>query len=433
MTEVKAWSTRKPMAIGLLTLLALVGGFGAWSTMTTIAGAVVTSGQIEVEQHRQVVQHPDGGVVEEIDVQDGKTVKAGDLLIRLDGGTLRSELAIVEGQLFEMLAQRERLETERDDRTTLKFKGELAEVAAVRPEVQDLLQGQQNLFASRADTFARQGEQMVKRVGQIDSQVEGINAQVAALSTQQGLIESELTDQKGLLAKGLAQASRVLALEREQAGLLGQVGELTASRAQAEGRKTEIELEILRLASARREEANGQLRDMGAQALELAERRRVLTERIARLDIRAPVSGIVLGLQVTTPRSVVRPADPLMYIIPQDRPLVIAAQVSPIHVDEIHVGQEVKLLFPAFSSRTTPELHGRITQVSADALTDQRTQATFYRAEIELDPGEREKLGGVTLLPGMPVEAFIQTDMRSPMAYLLKPFKDYFMRAFRET
>ena len=165
MTEVKAWSTRKPMAIGLLTLLALVGGFGAWSTMTTIAGAVVTSGQIEVEQHRQVVQHPDGGVVEEIDVQDGKTVKAGDLLIRLDGGTLRSELAIVEGQLFEMLAQRERLETERDDRTTLKFKGELAEVAAVRPEVQDLLQGQQNLFASRADTFARQGEQMVKRVG----------------------------------------------------------------------------------------------------------------------------------------------------------------------------------------------------------------------------------------------------------------------------
>jgi HlyD family secretion protein len=433
MTEVKAWSTRKPMAIGLLTLLALVGGFGAWSTMTTIAGAVVTSGQIEVEQHRQVVQHPDGGVVEEIDVQDGKTVKAGDLLIRLDGGTLRSELAIVEGQLFEMLAQRERLETERDDKTTLTFGGELAEVAAVRPEVQDLLQGQQNLFTSRKDTFARQGEQMVKRVGQIDSQVEGIDAQVAALSTQQGLIQKELTDQQGLLAKGLAQASRVLALEREQAGMQGQVGELIASKAQAEGRKTEIELEILRLSAARREEANTLLRDIGAQALELAERRRVLTERILRLEIRAPVSGIVLGLQVTTPRSVVRPADPLMYIIPQDRPLVIAAQVSPIHVDEVRVGQEVKLLFPAFSSRTTPELHGHITIVSADALTDQRTQATFYRAEIELNPGELQKLGAVTLLPGMPVEAFIQTDMRSPMAYLLKPFKDYFMRAFRET
>jgi HlyD family secretion protein len=433
MTQVKAWSTRKPMAIGLITMAALVGGFGGWSVFATISGAVVTSGLIEVEQHRQVVQHPDGGVVEEINVQDGKTVKAGDLLIKLDGGTLRSELAIVEGQLFEMLAQRARLEAERDDKDTFSFKGELAEVAAQRPEVQDLLQGQMNLFTSRKDTFARQGEQMVKRVSQIDSQVDGIDAQVAALSTQQGLIAKELTDQQGLLDKGLAQASRVLALERDQAGLLGQVGELTASKAQAEGRKTEIELEVLRLAAARREEANTQLRDIGAQALELAERRRVLTERVARLEIRAPVSGIVLGLQVTTPRSVVRPADPLMYIIPQDRPLVIATQVSPIHVDEVRVGQEVKLLFPAFSSRTTPELHGHITQVSADALTDQRTQATFYRAEIELNPGELEKLGTVTLLPGMPVEAFIQTDMRSPMAYLLKPFKDYFVKAFRET
>jgi HlyD family secretion protein len=433
MTDVKAWSTRRPMMIGVLTLVALVGGFGSWSVFSSISGAVVTSGQIEVEQQRQVVQHPDGGVVEEIMAKDGQKVESGDVLIRLDGGTLRSELAIVEGQLFEMLAQRERLETERDDKLTLEFDGELAEVAAVRPEVQDLLQGQQNLFKSRADTYARQGDQLGKRIGQIDAQVTGIDAQIAALSTQQGLIERELADQQELLKKGLAQASRVLALEREQAGQLGQVGELTSARAQADGRKTEIELEILRLASARREEANTQLRDMGAQALELAERRRVLTERIMRLEIRAPVSGIVLGMQVTTPRSVIRPADPVLYLIPQDRPLVIAAQVSPIHVDEVRVGQPVKLLFPAFSSRTTPELKGHITLVSADALTDQRTQATFFRAEIQLDPGEAEKLGEVTLLPGMPVEAFIQTDMRSPMAYLLKPFKDYFTRAFRES
>jgi HlyD family secretion protein len=433
MTEVKAWSTRRPMMIGVLTLLILVGGFGTWSIFSTISGAVVTSGQIEVEQQRQIVQHPDGGVVEEILAKDGQRVAAGDVLIRLDGGTLRSELAIVEGQLFEMLAQRERLETERDDKPVLEFEGELVDVAATRPEVRDLMEGQQNLFKSRADTYARQSEQLGKRIGQIDAQITGIDAQIEALSTQQRLIERELVDQQGLLAKGLAQASRVLALEREQAGQLGQVGELTSARAQAEGRKTEIELEILRLASARREEANTQLREMGAQALELAERRRVLTERISRLEIRAPVSGIVLGMQVTTPRSVVRPADPVLYLIPQDRPLVIAAQVTPINVDEVRVGQPVKLLFPAFSSRTTPELQGRVKLVSADALTDQRTQATFYRAEIELDPGEAEKLGEVTLLPGMPVEAFIQTDMRSPMAYLIKPFVDYFTRAFRES
>jgi HlyD family secretion protein len=430
--EPRKWSTARPMWIGGITTLVLVAGFGWWSVGTHIAGAVVTSGQIEVEQHRQVVQHPDGGVVDEIFVVDGREVSAGDILIRLDGSVLRSELVIVEGQLFEVLAQRARLEAERDGLAAPVFPDELVEIAGSRPEVQNLMTGQQNLFEARRETLSRQIEQLNRRIAQTDAQVVGIGAQIAALGTQKDLIARELTDQRDLLAKGLAQASRVLALEREQASLEGQVGELTAGQAQAEGRKTEVELEILRLADARREESTAQLRDIGAQELELAERRRVLTERISRLDIAAPVSGIVLGMQVTTPRSVIRPADPLLYIIPQDRPLVIAAQVSPIHVDEVHVGQEVKLLFPAFSSRTTPELHGRVSMVSPDALTDQRTQQSFYRAEIELSPGEAEKLGGVTLLPGMPVEAFIQTEERTPMAYLVKPFTDYFVRAFRE-
>jgi HlyD family secretion protein len=427
------WSMARPMWLGWLTMLALVGGFGGWSVLTTIAGAVVTSGQIEVDQQRQVVQHPDGGVVEEIDVKDGQVVAAGDLLLRLDGSVLRSELAIVEGQLFEMLAQRTRLETERDDRTELTFTGELADLASSRPDVAALLQGQQNLFAARADSTEKQAEQLGKRINQIEAQVEGIDAQLAALATQKDLIAQELADQQALLDKGLAQASRVLALEREAASLEGQVGDLKSMRAQADGRKTEVELEILRLGSTRREDANTQLRDLGGRVLELAERRRTLTERVMRLDIRAPVSGIVLGMQVTTPRAVIRPADPLLYLIPQDRPLVIVAQVSPIHVDEIRVGMDVKLLFPAFSSRTTPELHGKVTVVSADSLTDPRTQAPFYRAEISLNAGEREKLGDVTLLPGMPVSAYIQTDLRSPMAYLIKPFTDYFVRAFRET
>ena len=213
----------------------------------------------------------------------------------------------------------------------------------------------------------------------------------------------------------------------------GDVGELTASRAEAEGRATEVDLEILRLAAVRREEAVTQLRDLGPQMLELAERRRSLVERIARLDIRAPVAGLVLGLQVTSPRSVLRPADPVLYIIPQDRPLVINTQISPLHVDEVHVGQKVRLVFPAFSARSTPELWGHVATISADALTDQRTGATYYRAEIVPDEGQFDKLKDQTLLPGMPVEAFIETGARSPMAYLLKPFTDYFGLAFRES
>ncbi len=427
------WSARRPVTLGLVTLVLLVGGFGGWSMLTDISGAIVASGQLEVEQNRQIVQHPDGGVVAEIAVIEGQAVKTGDLLIRLDGSLLQSELAIVEGQLFEVLARRARLEAERDDKDAPTFTGELAELARTRPEVAELVAGQRGLFIARRESLARQSEQLEKRGSQITSQIEGVVAQSQALAIQLELIRQELKDQQSLLDKGLAQASRVSALQREEAQLLGDVGELASSRAQAEGRATEVELEILRLAAVRREEANTQLRDVGPQELELAERRRALIERITRLDIRAPVSGLVLGLQVTSPRSVLRPADPVLYLIPQDRPLVISAQISPINVDEVHIGQTVRLVFPTFSARTTPELQGHVTTISADALTDQRTQAPYYRAEIVLDAGEIAKLSGLTLLPGMPVDAFIQTGARTPMAYLLKPFTDYFNQAFRET
>jgi HlyD family secretion protein len=428
-----AWSQTRHLVIGFGAAAILLGGFGIWSVMAEISGAIVASGQLEVEQNRQVVQHPDGGVVAEILVKEGQTVATGDMLLKLDGAMLNSELAIVEGQLFEIMARRARLTAERDDGDVLLFPAELEEVAKTRAEVAELVDGQVRLFAARRDTLARQVEQLGERRKQIESQIGGITAQSEALTAQLDLIRQELADQQSLLDKGLAQASRVLALQREEARLRGQVGELSATAGQARERITEIEIETLGLAAGRREEASTQLRDIGSQELELAERRRALTEQIARLEIRAPVSGIVLGLQVTTPRSVIRPADPVLYLIPQDRPLVIAAQVPTIHIDQVHVGQDVKLVFSAFSSRTTPELHGHVTVVSADAFSDQNTGASFYRAEIELNEGEREKLEGRELIPGMPVEAFIKTDDRTPLAYLLKPFTDYFNRAFRET
>jgi HlyD family secretion protein len=331
------------------------------------------------------------------------------------------------------MARSARLEAERNDAPAPEFLGELAELAKTRPEVADLIEGQRSLFTARRESVLKQSEQLQKRAAQIGSQIEGVDAQVAALSQQLDLIEQELTDQRTLLEKGLAQSSRVLALEREASRLQGSVGELQASRAQAEGRATEVELEVLRLAAVRREEANTQLRDIGARVLELAERRRSLTEQIARLEIRAPVSGTVLGLVVSTPQSVIRPAEPLLYLIPQDRPLIITAQVQTIDVDQVFVGQKVRLMFPAFSARTTPELNGHVVTVSADVLVDERAQMAYYKAEIALEPGEIDRLEGLTLIPGMPVETFIQTGARSPMAYLLKPFTDYFAAAFRES
>lgn len=424
---------RGPVLLGATTIALLVGTTLLWGVMTDIDGAIVAPGQIQVESNRQIVQHPDGGVVAAIAATEGQPVQAGDLLLTLDGSLLSSELAIVEGQLFETRARRARLEAERDDAPAVTIPQDLADTAATRPDVADQVEGQLRLFDARRDTLARQTEQLARRKEQTAAQIDGITAQSAALSTQLDLIRTELADQQALLEKGLAQSSRVLALEREQAALMGRSGELAAERAQADGRITELDLEILRLAAARREEASTQLRDIGSTEIELTERRRALLERIARLDIRAPVAGVVLGLAVTTPRAVIRPADPILYIVPQDRPLVIAARISPIHVDEVHVGQPVRVTLPAFSSHTTPELTGTVSLISADALTEQSTGQTYYRAEITLPQDQTARLDGITLLPGMPVDSFIRTGARTPMAYLLKPFTDYFRKAFRET
>lgn len=434
MTQDTKVSVRGQMLLGVLGVLVLVGGFGSWAVMTEIAGAVVASGQIEVEQNRQVVQHPDGGVVTEILVEEGETVEAGSPLIRLDPVSLQSQLTITENQLYEVMARRGRLEAERDERMTAEFAPFLLEAAQTKPTVADLIAGQERLLAARATSMEQQIEQLGKRSEQIDSQITGIDAQQEALTLQLELISEELESQQSLLDRGLAQSSRVVALKREQARLKGQVGELTANKAQSEGKITEMQLEILRIKSARQEEAITTLRDLQYREFELLEKRQSLIEQLNRLEIRAPVAGIVYDMSVFAPRSVIRPADPLLYIIPQDRPLVISSRVDPIHIDEVHPGQNVSLRFSALNQRQTPELSGRVMKVSPDAFSDQETGIRYYKAEIILNDGEMAKLPeGTTLVPGMPVDAFIRTADRTPMAYLLKPLTDYFAKAFRES
>ncbi len=431
--KASAWSVRTPMIIGVTGLLVLLGGFGTWAAVTQISGAIIAGGQIEVDQNRQVVQHPDGGVVAAIEVDEGDQVEAGQVLLRLDPTALRSQLAITENQLFELQARRGRLEAERDDGTDIVFPELVSRVAAARPEVAGLLDGQRRLMQARNETVASEISQLEKRRGQISDQIKGVEAQKVALDEQLELIDRELTDQQSLLDRGLAQASRVLALQREKSRLSGQLGDLVAQVAQAEGRITEIDIEVLKLGTRRREEAITTLRDLQFRELELLEERRALIEQLSRLDITAPVSGVVYGLQVFALRSVIRPADPILYVVPQDRPLIINAQVEPTDIDKLYLGQEVTLRFSALDQRTTPELIGQVKQISADAFQDDNTRQSYYRAEIALSEGEQARLPeDVTLIPGMPVEAFIRTEDRTPLAYLTKPLTDYFAKAFRE-
>ena len=431
--EAKTWSARKPLFWGFLTIAFLIGGLGTWSVFTTLSGAVIAPGQVEVSQSRQIVQHPDGGVVEEILATEGAVVSAGDVLLRLEGGQLRSELTIVENQLHELAARRARLEAERDDAKAVSFPESLVLASEARGDVAEMIRGQTSLFTAHKEVLAQGTELRQKRIEQIKAQVEGIEAQRSALATQIALLETELATLKDLFAKGLTQVTRVSNIEREIAEAKGRAGELTAALAEAAGRITEIEIEITGLATERRETAEAELRDVVARELELRERLRALSQRIARLDIRAPASGIVLGLSVTTPQAVVRPADALMYVVPQDRPLLVAARVPVTHVDEIVIGQGVRLVFFSLPARTTPELMGRVSLVSADALTDEQSGAAYYRAEIAITLDDLKSLGEVDIIPGMPVDAFIRTTDRTPLSYLLKPFTDYFQEALRET
>ena len=427
-----AFSARGPVIAGCLTLMLLVGGFGGWAASARIGGAVIAGGQIEVERDRQIVQHPDGGVVAEIRVAEGARVEAGEVLLRLDDTLLRTDLAVIEAQYFEVLARRGRLEAERDEAPVPGFAPELAARAAQDPAVGLLMQGQRRLFEARRATARQEGEQLARRSDQTRAQIAGIDAQIDALTDQIGLVADELATVRALLDRGLAPAARALALEREAARLRGLRGEQVATRAVQEGRITELETEALRLAAARREEANAQLRDLGFREQELAQRRAALRERLARLDLVAPVGGVVLGLAVTTPRAVLRPAEPVLHIVPQDRPLVIVARIPPSQIDDVRPGQPAVLVFSAFRARTTPELTGRVAMVSADVLTDERTGEPWYRAEILPDPGQIERLGDQALRPGMPVEAFIRTTDRTALVWLVQPFADYLARAFRE-
>lgn len=429
----KDFSVRRPMIIGIAGLIVLLGGFGTWAALSNIAGAVVANGRIEVDQNRQVVQHPDGGVVAEILVTEGMHVTEDQVLIRLDQTVLESELAIIEGQLFELMARRGRHEAERDDRREAIFDPALVAAAAANPDTSLLMDGQTQLLQARTTSLASQVEQLDKRSQQIGNQIEGIAAQREALGLQVALIEQELTDQQSLLDRGLAQASRVLGLQRELARLNGQIGALSAEAAEAESRITETKIEILRLSEARREEAITRLRDLQFRELELAEQRRALVQRLERMDIRAPVSGIVYGLQVFARRAVLRPAEPVLFIVPQDRPLIIMAQVDPINIDQVAAGQDVSLRFSALDQRRTPELIGRVVRTSADAFSDDSAGTSFYRTEIVLDEGQMNRLPeGTVLIPGMPVQAFIRTRDRSPLDYLIKPLADYFSTALRE-
>lgn len=426
------WTARGFIRFGLICVILLGGGFGGWAATASLKGAVIASGQLRVETNRQVVQHLDGGVVAEILFRDGDVANAGDMLIRLDDTRLSSELAALESQLYEIIARRGRLEAVQTGAETIEFDPELLEAAAANPDVSKLIKGQQALFDASLDARLKEKAVMAERKLQFAEQIRGAEAEVKSLERQSELIEEELVGQRRLLASGNIRKGQVLALEREAARLLGESGQLIGEIARLRGQISEIDVELSRMDATMLEEAISQSRELGFRELELKERRFSLKDQLSRLEIRAPVGGIILDSTVHALKSVIRPAEPIMYIVPSDSELVVDARVEPINIDQMYPGQDAVMRFSAFNTRTTPEIFGKISKTSPDVTLDEQTGLSFYKAEVKMNEGELEKLEGQELVAGMPVEVYIQTGERTPLNYLMKPITDYFQRAWTE-
>jgi HlyD family secretion protein len=413
-------------------LSVLVFGIGGWATFTPIHGAVMASGQLVVESDVKKVQHPTGGVVGAIRVQDGSRVSAGDILITLDETQIRANLDIVLKAMDELSARRARNEAERDGASAIAFPPDLVGRQPLDPVVAQLLDGETRLFETRLSGRDGQKAQLAQRVLQIRDEITGLTEQVAAKAREIALIGDELVGIRELWARNLVPLSRVTALERDAARIQGERGQLVAAQAQARGKITEIELQILQVDQDMRGETGKELADIRGRWSELAEKRVAALDQLKRTDLRAPQDGVVHQMTVHTVGGLVVPSEPAMLIVPDADTLAVEVRIQPQEIDNVHLDQDVVLRFPAFNQRVTPEIDGLVTRVSADVTQDVKTGQSYYTARIRVPEGQRERLGGVRLVPGMPVEAYIQTGERSVLSYLVKPLADQIAKAWRE-
>jgi len=425
-------SIRRHLLAGVTVSALLIGGVGGWAATTEFSGAVIAAGTLVVDTNVKKVQHPTGGVVGELRVRDGDRVKEGDIVVRLDDTQTRANLQIVVKGIWELLARKAREETEIEGRDTVVFPAELTARAGEEPEIAYIITSEKRLFDIRRN--AREGlkSQLNERTVQSDEEIKGLIAQVESKDKQIGWIKQELVGVNELWKKQLVQFNRVTQLEREGARLDGERGQLTASIAQSRGKIAETKIQILQIDQDMRTEVGKDLADIRGKMAELIEKRVAAEDQLKRIDIRAPQNGMVHQLDVHTVGGVVTPGQQIMLIVPDAEKLIVEAKAQPQDIDQLRVGQSAVLRFTAFNARTTPELNGTVMLVSADITQDQRSGQNYYTLRVAVSPSELARLDELKLVPGMPVEVFVQTSPRTIFSYVVRPFHDQIVKAFRE-
>jgi HlyD family secretion protein len=425
-------ATLRRLSLTGMSLIALFGGtIGVWAAVSTLSGAVVAPAQFVVDSSIKKVQHATGGIVGELRVREGDRVNEGDILVRLDETMTRANLQIVVKQLDELLARQARLEAERDGSPVIEPVDELA-ARMSDPAVAKLVGAEKTLFDARRSAREGQKSQLNKRISQLQDEIEGLRAQQKSKAREAVLIEDELKGVRDLYAKNLVQLPRLSALERDAASIEGQRGQLMAGVAQTEGRIAETSLQIIQVEEEARAEVMKDLREVQAKVSELVERKVAADDQLKRIDIRSPSDGFVHQLNVHTVGGVISPAEPIMMIVPIKDALDLEGKVSPQEIDQLVTGQKAKVRLHASNSRTTPELDGVLTRISADVSRDQQTGASYYTIRVTLPQNEVKRLGELKLIAGMQAEVFVQTHESTPFRYFIKPLEEQFNRAFRE-
>jgi HlyD family secretion protein len=426
-----ARSLRRVQIAGFLVIGVLVLGIGGWAAGTEIAGAVIASGQISVRSNAKKVQHLEGGIVRELNVQNGDRVAAGDILARLDETDTRATLEIIDAEYVELLVQQARLKSERERRADLNLPDEL-EGFADHPGLDAIIDSEKHLLTSRLESLKGKQDQLQEQIAQNGNQVSGLEAQRSAREKELSIASQELETLKGLEEKGLVQKSRLLVLERELAKLEGDRGGLISEMARLKGESGEIGLRIIQIEDDRRSEVLANLAEVRTRIAALRQQRQAAQARFDRLDIVAPLDGFVHELAIFSSGTVIGSGEPIMLIVPEGEALVVRGRVRPQDIDTVHLGQEARIRLTAFSQRTTPELIGEVLTVGADISIDPVTKAGYYAVDISIPPFDPDLLEGEHLRPGMPAEIFIQTGQRTALSYLLKPLTDQVGRMWRE-
>jgi HlyD family secretion protein len=388
---------------------------------------------IVVDSSVKKVQHPTGGVVSELRVKEGDRVKAGDILVRLDETQTLANATIIIKSFDELQARQARLEAERDSADQIVFPDALVERAKdAKSEASRAIAAERSLFDVRRLSRSGQKAQLRERSSQLRNEISGYSGQLEAKQKEVNFIYQELEGVRTLWQKNLVPITRLTALERDTARIEGERSQLTGMIAQAKGKISEIELQSIQIDQDLRTEVGKDLIETRSKVSELFERRTAAADQLNRIDIRAPQNGRVHQLTVHTVGGVISPGEQIMLIVPDNDALAIELKIAPRDIDQLYIGQSAILHFSALNLRTTPEIEGDVVLVSADLTQDQRTGTSYYNARVSLKPDQVARLGDSKLVPGMPVDVFVQTPGRTVLAYLIKPLREQAERAMKE-